>query len=86
MPDQRKLGPYTMLETIGKGGFSKVKLGYNESTKEYVALKMLKIDRMNLNSSNRKQVEREITAMTKIQVNKILKISSKQHQMKPTMN
>jgi serine/threonine protein kinase len=55
-----------MLETLGEGGFSKVKLGIDTVTKEKVALKMLKKDKLSLSSSTRKQVEREIAAMSKI--------------------
>ena len=36
------IGDYYLKETIGKGTFSKVKLGINKNTKEKVAIKLLK--------------------------------------------
>jgi len=61
----RKLGPYIIKQTLGEGGFSKVKLGIHEKTGEKVALKMLK-NKSKLTKPVRKQVEREINAMSKV--------------------
>ena len=36
------LSDYSIKETIGKGTFSKVKLGINKQTNEKVAIKILK--------------------------------------------
>jgi serine/threonine protein kinase len=71
---KRKIGKYIMLETLGEGGFSKVKLGISEETGEKVALKILKKNKLNLSSSTRRQVEREITAMGKIQHPNVIRL------------
>jgi len=63
----KKVGKYYALETLGEGGFSKVKLGVVPSSNEKVALKILKKDKLQLSTSTRTQVEREINAMAKIQ-------------------
>jgi len=67
----RKLGPYIIKETLGEGGFSKVKLGVHEKSGEKVALKILK---NKLTKTVRKQVEREINAMTKLDHPNVLKM------------
>jgi serine/threonine protein kinase len=36
------IGKYKVIKTLGKGGTSKVKLGFNPKTKKYVALKILR--------------------------------------------
>jgi len=69
----RKLGPYIIKQTLGEGGFSKVKLGVHEKTGEKVALKMLK-NKSKLTKPVRKQVEREINAMTKIDHPNVLRM------------
>jgi len=68
-----KLGPYIIKQTLGEGGFSKVKLGVHEKTGEKVALKMLK-NKSKLTKPVRKQVEREIGAMTKIDHPNVLRM------------
>jgi len=62
----RRIGHYAMLETLGAGGFSKVKLGIDDQTGERVALKILKKDKLSSNSTILKQVQRELAAMSKI--------------------
>jgi len=71
----RKIGPYRILETLGKGGYSWVKRGVNEKTKEPVALKFLQVDRHNLNSQ-RKQVHSEIKSLRLIDHPHVVKIRS----------
>jgi len=71
--ETRKLGPYLIKQTLGEGGFSKVKLGVHEKTGEKVALKMLK-NKSKLTKPVRKQVEREIAAMTKIDHPNVLRM------------
>jgi serine/threonine protein kinase len=71
--ETRKLGPYIIKQTLGEGGFSKVKLGVHEKTGEKVALKMLK-NKSKLTKPVRKQVEREIHAMTKIDHPNVLRM------------
>lgn len=73
-PRIRKLGPYVMLHTLGSGGFSKVKLGYDEEKNEHVALKILKRDAISTNSTTFKQVQREIAAMAKIQHKNVIQL------------
>lgn len=65
MSERQKIGNYLIGPTLGEGGFSTVKLGMHETTKERVALKILK-NKHKMTESIRKQVEREITAMLKI--------------------
>jgi serine/threonine protein kinase len=65
------LGPYVVKETLGEGGFSKVKLGVHEKTGEKVALKILK-NKVKMSKASVKQVEREISAMSKLKHPNIL--------------
>jgi len=46
MPSQ--LGKYTLLNTLGKGAHSKVKLAVNSKTREYFAIKILKKQNKNI--------------------------------------
>jgi len=69
----RKLGPYIVKETLGEGGFSKVKLGIHEKTGEKVALKLLK-NKSKLTKQARNQVEREVQSMTKIEHPNVLRM------------
>jgi len=71
--ETRKLGPYIIMQTLGEGGFSRVKLGVHEKTGEKVALKMLK-NKSKLTKSVQKQVERETEAMTKIDHPNVLRM------------
>jgi len=73
MAEVRKLGPYIVKETLGEGGFSKVKLGVHEKTGEKVALKILK-SKVKMNKQSQKQVEREIAAMTRLKHPNILQL------------
>jgi len=58
---------------LGEGGFSKVKLGVHEKTGEKVALKILK-NKAKMSKPIQKQVEREISAMTKLDHANILRM------------
>jgi len=71
---QRKLGNYIMLETLGQGGFSKVRLGLDEKTGERVALKVLKKKEMGVTADVIKQVEREIHAMSQINHQNVIRL------------
>jgi len=66
------MGPYIVKETLGEGGFSKVKLGVHETTGEKVALKMLK--NIKMSPQTQKQVAREINAMTKLEHANVLRM------------
>jgi len=68
------MGDYIVGDALGEGGFSFVKVGIHKTTKERVALKMLKKDKLNLNSSVKKQVEREIVAMEKIHHKNVIRL------------
>jgi len=70
----RMMGDYIIAKHLGTGGFSFVKLGIHKDTKERVALKCLKKDKLNLDSSVKKQVEREIVAMEKIQHKNVIRL------------
>lgn len=70
----RRLGKYILGDTLGQGGFSKVKLGTHEDTNLKVALKILKRDKLATNSSTQRQVEREIEAMRKIQHPNVIRL------------
>jgi len=70
----RKIGVWEIHETLGEGGFSKVKLGIHETTRERVALKLLKRSKLNMNSSTEKQVKREVEAMSKIQHRNVIQL------------
>ena len=59
------LSDYDIKETIGKGTFSIVKLGINKSTKEKVAIKILKKNKI-LQKSDKSRLEREISILKKI--------------------
>jgi len=70
----RRLGDYILGPTLGEGGFSKVKLGVNEKTKEKVALKILKKEKLKVSNSVKQQVEREIAAMEKIKHPNVIRL------------
>jgi serine/threonine protein kinase len=77
----RKLGKYIMLETLGKGAFSKVRLGIDEQTGERVALKVIRKaaasgDAAGIPPELIKQVEHEVAAMQKIEHGNIIKLKA----------
>jgi len=41
MQNQKRLGKYQILRTLGSGGSCKVKLGFNPETGEKVAIKIM---------------------------------------------
>ena len=59
------LSDYDIKETIGKGTFSVVKLGINKTTKEKVAIKILKKNKI-LQNSDKSRLEREISILKKL--------------------
>ena len=71
--NQNILNEYQIKETIGKGTFSKVKLGINKSTGEKVAIKILDKKKIKTNS-DRIRVQREFTILKKINHINIVKI------------
>jgi len=70
----RKVGQYILGETLGKGGYSWVKLGVDEKTKIPVALKfMMKADKQYLKNQG-KQVHTEIKSMIRIDNPHVMKL------------
>lgn len=74
MAAPRMMGPFLVDHTLGKGGFSKVKLGIHNETGEKVALKLLQTNKLSMNESSRKQVEAEITAMSRVRHPNVLSL------------
>ena len=70
---QNILNDYQIKETIGKGTFSKVKLGINKSTGEKVAIKILD-KRKIMTRDDQIRVQRELTILKKINHLNIVKI------------
>ena len=67
------LGDYVISNTIGKGTFSKVKLGVNKSTKERVAIKI--IEKANIKEKDDlERVKREIEILNNIRHSNVIKI------------
>ncbi len=67
------LGDYIITDTIGKGTFSKVKLGINKSTKEKVAIKI--IEKANIKEKDDlERVKREIEILNNIRHTNVIKI------------
>ena len=72
----RTIDKYVMGETLGKGGFSKVKLGLDPSCSPpaRVALKLLNKASLSSASSQLRQAEREIAAMSAISHQHVLQL------------
>eukprot|EP01006_Ploeotia_vitrea_P050491 TRINITY_DN67468_c6_g1_i1.p1 TRINITY_DN67468_c6_g1~~TRINITY_DN67468_c6_g1_i1.p1 ORF type:complete len:524 (+),score=299.66 TRINITY_DN67468_c6_g1_i1:46-1617(+) len=71
---ERMIGDWVLGRTLGEGGFSKVKLGYNPKTGQKAALKLLKKNRLNANSSVRKQVEKEIASLQRVKHENVVRM------------
>ena len=71
--NQNILNEYSLKETIGKGSFSKVKLGINKLTGEKVAIKILDKKKIKINSE-RKRIQRELNIIKKLNHINIIKI------------
>jgi len=64
---------YIISDTIGKGTFSKVKLGINKTTKEKVAIKI--IEKGNIKEKDDfERVKREIEILNNIKHSNVIKI------------
>jgi len=70
----REIGNYVLGDTLGEGGFARVKLGTNKLTGEKVALKVLAKKNLDTSSTEFKQVKREIDALTILQHPNILRM------------
>ncbi|KPI89219.1 putative protein kinase [Leptomonas seymouri] len=60
---QQRFGPYQVGDTIGRGTFAKVKIGYHESTKVRVALKIISRKVMDSDAHSALKISREIKIM-----------------------
>ena len=67
------LSDYIILQTIGKGTFSVVKLGINKKTKEKVAIKILKKKKI-IHKTDKIRLEREISILKKLNHINVIKI------------
>ena len=67
------LSDYIIKETIGKGTFSIVKLGVNKTTKEKVAIKILKKKKIKY-KEELERIEREINILQKLEHINVIKI------------
>ena len=73
LPSKDLFSTYQTQNTIGKGTFSKVKLGYNKRTNEKVAIKIL--DKTKITSkSDLERINREISFLKKFKHTNIIKI------------
>jgi len=73
---KRKLGPYTLGDSLGKGGYSWVKKGVQEKTNKAFALKFMLWDRKNLSKEQARQVHCEINAMMRINNPYVMKLET----------
>lgn len=73
-PTQRKIGKYYVYHTLGEGGFSKVKLGVHETTRQKVALKLLKKRALTSDPASLRQVHREIAAMQRLSHDNVIRM------------
>ena len=67
------LSDYVIKETIGKGTFNIVKLGINKKTKEKVAIKILKKNKI-VHKEDVERIEREINILEKLNHINVIKI------------
>ena len=63
MQNQKRLGKYQILRTLGSGGSCKVKLGFNPETGEKVAIKIMSTE---LDAKTQELVLTEVQAMSKL--------------------
>lgn len=59
----QRFGPYQVGDTIGRGTFAKVKIGYHETTKVRVALKIISRKLMDSDARSALKIKREIKIM-----------------------
>ena len=71
---RRKVGRWYLGETLGKGGFSWVKKGYDRQDGRIVALKFTSKAKGNWSDSQTKQVQNEIEALRQIKHKNVLQL------------
>lgn len=60
-----KLDKYELQRTLGKGAFSKVKLGYKSDTQTYYAIKIHREDNPGFTPKTREIITNEVKAIIK---------------------
>jgi serine/threonine protein kinase len=70
----RIIGNYILGDTLGEGGFARVKLGTHKDTGKKVAMKVLPKKHLDTTSSEFKQVKREIDALSNLNHANILRM------------
>jgi len=78
--ESRMVTDYIIGKTLGKGAYSKVKLGTNVKTGEHVALKLLQLQDMD--NTSRRQVEREIQALARVEHPNVIRLKSVEWEVK----
>lgn len=69
-----KLNEYQLLRTLGKGAFSKVKLGYKAQDNTYYAIKVHRKDDARFNSDTRAIIMNEVKTIVKLKHQNIVNI------------
>jgi len=72
--DVREVGSYILGETLGKGGYSWVKLGRDKKTQDEVALKFMKRADASWEQEQANQVRTEIKSMIKVKSDHVMKL------------
>lgn len=72
--DTRKVGNYSILETLGKGGYSWVKKGLDAKSKRHVALKFMARANDTWAHEQAEQVRTEIKSLTQIRHENVMKL------------
>jgi len=71
----RYIGDYLLGETLGVGGYSKVKMGIHKDSKEKVALKVMFADEKGkISDSKLKQLKRELEVMKKVNHENVIRL------------
>ena len=69
----KTLGDYEIKQTIGKGTFSKVKLGVNKFTKEKAAIKILEKSKI-VEKDDLERIIREMSIITELDHINVIKV------------
>jgi len=72
--EKRCVGQYEIRETLGKGGYSWVKKGYDTKTGSYVALKFMSRADKTWENEQAGQVRTEIKSMMKVKSDNVMKL------------
>lgn len=72
--EERCVGQYEIRETLGKGGYSWVKKGYDKKTGSHVALKFMSRADKTWENQQAEQVRTEIKSMIKVKSKNVMKL------------